>query len=88
MRKFTELHVPVLAIYADPHDLSREFNDAGRRAKAEALDFERTERQADAFQRQVPQAQIVRLPHASHLVFRSNEVEVLNAMNAFIDTLP
>jgi pimeloyl-ACP methyl ester carboxylesterase len=88
MRKFTELHVPVLAIYADPHDMSQTFSDAGRRAKAEALDFERTERQADAFQRQVPQAQIVRLPHASHLVFRSNEVEVLNAMNAFIDTLP
>jgi pimeloyl-ACP methyl ester carboxylesterase len=88
MRKFTELHVPVLAIFADPHDLSQKFKDAGQRAKAEALDFERNDRQANAFQRQVPQARIVRLPRASHLVFRSNEVEVLNAVNAFIYSLP
>ena len=88
MRKFTRLPVPVLAIFPDPHDLSQRFKDAGQRVKAEALDFERTDRQANALQRQVPQARIVRLPHASHLVFRSNEMDVLNAMNAFIDALP
>jgi pimeloyl-ACP methyl ester carboxylesterase len=88
MREFTELHVPVLAIFADPHDLTPNIKDAGQRAKAEELDFERTERQANAFQRQVPQARIVRLPHASHLIFRSNEAEVVSDMNAFIDSLP
>jgi hypothetical protein len=62
--------VPVLAIFADPHDLSQKFKDDEQRAKAEALDFERNDRQANAFQWQVQQARIVRLPHASHLVFR------------------
>ncbi|HXB02220.1 MAG TPA: alpha/beta hydrolase [Opitutaceae bacterium] len=86
--KFTELHVPVLAIFADPHDLSRKYQDPVRLAKAEALDFERMERQANAFQRQVPSARIVRLPHADHIIFRSNEADVLREMNAFIGSLP
>jgi non-heme chloroperoxidase len=87
-RKFTELHVPVLAILADPHDLSTKYKDPARRSKAEALDFERSERQANAFQRQVPSARVVRLPHAAHLIFRSNEADVLREMNAFIASLP
>lgn len=87
IRKFTELHVPVLAIFADPHDLSSKFKDAAQREKAEALDFERIERQANAFQRQVPQAIIVRLPHASHVIFRSNEADVLRNINTFVDSL-
>lgn len=86
-RKFTELHGPVLAIFADPHDLSSKYKDAGQRTKAEALDFERTERQANAFQRRVPSARIVRLPHASHLVWFSNEADVWNAINTFVDSL-
>jgi non-heme chloroperoxidase len=86
--KFTELHVPVLAIFADPHDLSRKYKDPVRRAKAESLDFELMERQADTFQRQVPLARIVRLPHADHIIFRSNEADVLREMNAFIGSLP
>jgi non-heme chloroperoxidase len=86
--KFTELHVPILAIFADPHDLSTKYKDPVRRAKAEALDFERTERQVNTFQRQVPSARIVRLPHASHDIVRSNEADVLREMNAFIGSLP
>jgi hypothetical protein len=86
--KFTELHVPVLALFADPHDLSGKYKDPVRLAKAEALDFERMERQANAFQRQVPSARIVRLPHADHIIFRSNEADVLREMNAFIGSLP
>lgn len=88
MRKFTELHVPVLAIFADPHDLTPKFKDPGQRAKAEALDFERTERQVNAFQQQVPSARIVRLPHAAHIIFQSNEADVLREMDAFIKSLP
>lgn len=86
-RRFTQLHVPILAIFADPHDLSANFKDSSQLRKEEALDFERTERQISAFQRQVPSARIVRLPHASHAIFRSNEAEVLREMNSFISSL-
>jgi non-heme chloroperoxidase len=86
-RKFTELRVPALAIFADPHDLSGKYKDAREREKAEGLDFARTERQANAFQRRVPSARIVRLPHAAHLIWVSNEADVLNAMNSFANSL-
>jgi len=43
---------------------------------------------ADAFEKGVPTARVVRLPHASHYVFLSNETDVLREMNAFLGTLP
>ena len=73
--KFTELHVPVLALFAG--------NPSGR-AKAEEVDLMRTNRQADAFERQVPSAKVIRLPHASHMIYESNEAEVLAEMDSFI----
>jgi non-heme chloroperoxidase len=36
----------------------------------------------------VPSAKVVRLPNANHYVFRSNEAEVLQAMNDFLGKLP
>lgn len=44
--------------------------------------------QIEAFARQVPHAKIVRLPKASHMVFRSNEAEVLREIRSFADALP
>ena len=41
-----------------------------------------------AFQRGVPQARVVRLEHATHYVFRSNEADVLREIRRFIDALP
>jgi hypothetical protein len=46
------------------------------------------EPQVAAFERQVPSAHVVRIPHATHYVFRSNEADVLREMNTFIATLP
>jgi hypothetical protein len=46
-----------------------------------------TENQAKAFETQVPNAHVVRLPNADHYVFRSNESDVLREMNAFITGL-
>jgi len=43
---------------------------------------------ADAFEKGVPSAHVVRLPNASHEVFRSNEADVLREMDAFISGLP
>jgi hypothetical protein len=51
----------------------------------EAIDKRNPERQAVAFETQVPS---VRIPHANHYLFRSNEADVIREMNAFIGTLP
>jgi pimeloyl-ACP methyl ester carboxylesterase len=88
-QSFTELHVPVLAIFADPHDLSEKFpGDTEGLAKAESRDHDQVELQATAFERQVPGAKVVRIPYASHLIFKSNEGAVVSEMDAFIGGLP
>jgi pimeloyl-ACP methyl ester carboxylesterase len=78
-QKYTRIPVPILAIYALPHDRGPTANAA----ETEAND-RRAEAQAKAFERGVPTAGIVRIPHANHYVFRSNEADVLREMNAFI----
>ncbi|HEX3375083.1 MAG TPA: alpha/beta hydrolase [Edaphobacter sp.] len=71
-QKYTHIPVPILAIYALP---------CGDLPIG-------TEAQAKAFEAGVPSARVVRLPHARHEVFSSNEEDVLREMNAFIGTLP
>jgi hypothetical protein len=76
-RRFTgSSAVPVLAIFADPHDVTGADNDVG------------TEAQAVAFEHTMPPAHVVRLAGANHYVFRSNEADVLREINAFIAGLP
>ena len=87
LQKFTKIEAPVLAIIAVPHDLSH-IRDSAVRAKAEAWDEERMSNQAKAFEAGVPSARVVRLAHANHRVFQSNELEVLREINSFIATLP
>jgi pimeloyl-ACP methyl ester carboxylesterase len=85
-RKYTAIHVPILAIYALPHDMGPS-NPRG--AAAEAADVNSiTGPQARAFEKGVPSARVVRLPRASHYVFQSNESDVLREMKAFISALP
>jgi non-heme chloroperoxidase len=90
-KRYTDIRAPVLAIFAVPHDLGRlRDNDPATRARAEAWqawDEERMNTLAKAFESGVPSARVVRLPHASHVVFRSNEADVLREMNAFIGSL-
>ena len=89
VQRFTEIHSPILAIYAFPHAFSGMFeNDPAGRAKAEAADAAYVGRQAEALQRGIPSAKIVRIPHASHYIFGSNEADVLREMNAFLAALP
>jgi pimeloyl-ACP methyl ester carboxylesterase len=71
-QKYTHIPSPILAIYALPPG---------------DLPIG-TEAQAKAFEAGVPSARVVRLPHARHEVFLSNEEDVLREMNAFISTLP
>jgi pimeloyl-ACP methyl ester carboxylesterase len=78
-QKYTRIPVPILAIYALPHDPG----PAANAAETEAND-RKAEGQAKAFERGVPTARIVRIPHANHYVFLSNEADVLREMDAFI----
>jgi pimeloyl-ACP methyl ester carboxylesterase len=88
-RKYTDIRVPVLAVYAFPHDFGDAFkNDPVALAKAEAGDKAYVGPQADAFEHGVPSARVVRIAHASHVIFMSNEADVLREMNAFLGSLP
>jgi non-heme chloroperoxidase len=87
--RFTTIHTPALVIFADENNLVPG-DDAQSRAQAarQALMKRTKEQQYEAFARQVPSAHLVRIPHATHMVFQSNEADVLREMNAFIATLP
>ena len=89
--KFTAIHAPVLALCAFPHQGRPLPDDAAGRARAKLWDFweeEQVGAELKAFEDGVPSAHLVRIPHASHAVFRSNEADVLREMNAFIAGLP
>ena len=90
MQKYTDIPVPVLAIFALPHDFGPTFlkGDPAARGTAEARDLASTGAQAKAFEDGIPSARVVRLAHANHYVFQSNEADVLREINAFISTLP
>jgi pimeloyl-ACP methyl ester carboxylesterase len=84
------LPVPVLAIFACPHnfDFDRTLrNNPGLKAQVVAEDIFTTTRQADAFASGVPSAHVVRIANADHYVFRSNQADVIKEMNAFLSKL-
>ena len=86
--KYSKIPVPILAIYAVPHDLGPQGgSDPAARAAAEARDEATSGAQATAFEKGVPTAHVVRIPHANHYVFNSNEADVIREMNAFLGTL-
>ncbi|MGO9257191.1 MAG: alpha/beta fold hydrolase [Bryobacteraceae bacterium] len=87
-QKYTEIRVPVLAIYALPHETPPPLkNNPTAAAAMEARDLAITGAQAKAFESGVPSARVVRLAHANHFVMRSNEADVLREMNAFLASL-
>jgi hypothetical protein len=43
--------------------------------------------QATAFEKGLPTARVVRIAHANHYVFQSNEADVLREMNSFLTGL-
>jgi pimeloyl-ACP methyl ester carboxylesterase len=88
MQKYTDIPVPVLAIYAVPHATGQPYKDEAARPAAEAKDEATTGAQAKALESGVPSARVVRLPHANHWVFFSNEADVLREIDAFLGNLP
>lgn len=88
MQKYTRIPVPILAIFACPHNWDRAFrNDPATKAKRMAADRAWCSAQADAFAAGVPSAHVVRIPNADHYVFNSNEAEVLRDMDDFLAKL-
>ena len=87
MQKYTDIRNPILAIHAGSVLLK---DDPTVRAAAETLgrlkDFSGA--QAKTFGTCLSSARVVRLPHASHYVFQSNEADVLREIDAFIRSLP
>jgi len=73
--KYTNIPVPVLAIFATE-----------KTPDPEETAWEN--RQIDAFQAGVPTARVVRLVHAGHDVFATNEADVIREMAVFLQKLP
>ena len=89
-QKYTDLRVPILAIFALPQDRGpyvNANNSPTALAAAEARNTAITGAQVAAFEGGVPSARVVRLPHASHSLFISNEADVLREMRSFLETL-
>jgi pimeloyl-ACP methyl ester carboxylesterase len=87
--RFTTVRAPALVIFADgDNPISGDDPQSRAQAVRQALMKRNKELQVAAFERQVPSAHVVRIPHATHYVFRSNEADVLREINTFIATLP
>jgi non-heme chloroperoxidase len=93
MKKYANIPVPALAIFAVPHALGKWMTDSTdpkvrQAAKAfSAADLVLTTRQAKAFEDGIPTAHVVRLRGADHYVYLSNEADVLREMKSFLTTL-
>jgi pimeloyl-ACP methyl ester carboxylesterase len=86
MQKYQSIPVPVLAIYACPHNWDR-LPDSPRKTALIADDKARCSEWADNFRRGVPKAHIVIIPNADHYVYLSNETQVVSEINSFLSTL-
>jgi len=93
MKKFATIPVPALVIFAIPHAQGTWIKNSADPAVQEAakkfaaLETSLAERQAKAIEDAVPTVHVVRIPFASHVIFISNEADVLHEMKAFLGTL-
>nr|WP_245536105.1 alpha/beta hydrolase [Terriglobus roseus] len=86
--KFTNVGVPLLAVFALRHRGPAREPHPNVEARADASDVARTRRYIATLRKDVPTARVVILPHATHSVFVSNQDDVLNEIHKFIDSLP
>lgn len=85
-QKYTNIPVPLLAIFASPHDSASLPVAADKKAEIIALGLAVSTAQAKAFEKQ-KFAKVVIIPNANHYVFLSNEQEVEKDINDFLTTL-
>jgi non-heme chloroperoxidase len=89
-KKYSNIPVPALVIFANPHSLgtwANENTDPSVRTAAKArsavlADF--TGRQEKAVENGMPMAHVITLPGAHHYVFLSNEADVLHEIGVFL----
>lgn len=88
-RKFTDIRVPALAIFANPHAELNALYPDNPSARAAVIENDRatTTAQADAFKAGIPSARVVVIRNASHFVFKTNEDDVIREMKSFLNTL-
>lgn len=90
MKKYTDIPVRSLVIFANPHGqgLWVDSNkDPAVRSAAKAYSVALTaltEKQATAFESGVPTAHVVRLAGAHHYIYLSNQADVLREMRTFL----
>lgn len=84
---YTSIEAPVLAVFAHPPEYPSAVSDSASRARYDSIADVRLLPRIEAFQRGVPSARVLRIPHANHYVFRSHEDEVLQGIRTFIDEL-
>jgi len=82
IQPYTKINCPVLAIFAVPHQRGSKPD-----AEADAKDVAAVEPQVKSFQVGVPQATVVRIAHANHYVYSSNEADVIREINTFVAKL-
>ena len=92
-KKHTDIPVPALVIFANPHSQGTWVDDntdpsvrSAAKTYSTAL-LALTERQEQAVQNGLPTAHVITLRGAHHYVFLSNEAEVLREMRAFLARL-
>ena len=89
-RKHTDIPVPALFIFANPHGLGSWVDsnpDVSVRSSAKAYNDALailTEKQEKAVEQGLPTARIETIHGANHFIFLSNEAEVLRYMSAFL----
>jgi pimeloyl-ACP methyl ester carboxylesterase len=86
-QKYTNIQVPVLAVFASPHanpNLAHMPDD--KKKVYISIDQQESAAQAKAFE-QLKSAKVIMLPNADHFVFFSNEQEVEKDINDFLATL-
>lgn len=81
-RRYGPVKVPVLAIMAEPRQCGKNC-DKPFMHKIMAADAARSA----TFERRCPNARLVRIANASHYIWRSNQAQVEQEMNAFMDGL-
>jgi non-heme chloroperoxidase len=93
IRKFTNIPVPALAIFALSETPRHPVLSTGDPAAREAADvfarwaWKMSFDEARAFEKGVPGARVIRFPFADHYVFLSAEADVLREMGTFLAAL-